>query len=585
MNESIQNKIREWTSAPYDQDTIAEIKSLAAANNEAELTDRFYRDLEFGTGGLRGVLGAGSNRMNIYNVRKVTQGLANYILRNNGAPMGVVIGRDSRHQSDRFAEAAAGVFTANGIKVYYYDDIHPTPTVSFAIRRLSAICGIMITASHNPKEYNGYKVFWDDGAQVTPPHDTAIIDEVKNVSDLSMVKVMPFDQVQSSPLFQVIDSEVDPIFYAKTKSLSIHPEVIPAAPVKICYSPLYGTGYKMVPAALKEFGFKDILMVAEQSVPNGDFPTTPKPNPEEISAMQMGIDCAKKNAADVFIATDPDADRIGAVLRKKDGSYLLLNGNQIATLLVYYVTSELKNTGKMPPNPRMVSTIVTTDLIFAIAESNGVKTYSTLTGFKWIGLITRGFAKTGETFIFGCEESHGYNAADFVRDKDAVNASCLFAEMTAYYGSKGLSVAEVLDNIYTEYGYYRESQVSITMKGMDGAEQINGLMRRLRAETPKKVGSYDVLTVTDVQNSTLLDMKTNSNSPIELPKSNVILLHLSDKAKVVARPSGTEPKIKFYFTTYGKSAADSLADVKARTESAHEALKKDFLASLGLREG
>ncbi|NPV00573.1 MAG: phospho-sugar mutase [Brevinematales bacterium] len=585
MNETIQDKIREWTSAPYDEGTIAEIKSLAAANNEAELTDRFYRDLEFGTGGLRGVLGAGSNRMNIYNVRKVTQGLANYILRNNGASMGVVIGRDSRHQSDRFAEAAAGVFLANGIKVYYYDDIHPTPTVSFAIRHLSAICGIMITASHNPKEYNGYKVFWDDGAQVTPPHDTAIIDEVKNVSALSMVKAMPFDHVKSSPLFKIIDSEVDPVFYAKTKSLSIHPEAIPAAPVKICYSPLYGTGYKMVPAALKEFGFRDILMVEEQSVPNGDFPTTPKPNPEEISAMQMGIDCAKKNNADVFIATDPDADRIGAVLRKKDGSYLLLNGNQIATLLVYYITSELKNTGKMPPNPRMVSTIVTTDLIFAIAESNGVKTYSTLTGFKWIGLITRGFAKTGETFIFGCEESHGYNAADFVRDKDAVNAACLFAEMTAYYGSKGLSVAEVLDNIYTEYGYYRESQVSITMKGMDGAEQINNLMRRLRAETPEKVGTYDVLTVTDVQNSTLLDLKTNASSPIELPKSNVILLHLSDKAKVVARPSGTEPKIKFYFTTYGKSESDSLADVKARTDTAHETLKKEFLASLGLREG
>jgi phosphoglucomutase len=585
MNESIEKHIREWTSPPYDTDTIAEINALVAANNEKELTDRFYRDLEFGTGGLRGVLGAGTNRMNIYNVRKVTQGLANYILSNNGASMGVVIGRDSRHQSDRFAEAAAGVFIANGIKVFYYDDIHPTPTVSFAIRHLSAVCGIMITASHNPQEYNGYKVFWEDGAQVTPPHDTAIIGEVKNISDLSMVKVTPFDKVKSSPLFRVIDAEVDPVFYARTKALSIHPEAIPAAPVKICYSPLYGTGYKMVPAALREFGFKDILLVEEQSVPNGDFPTTPKPNPEEFSAMKMGIEYAKKNSADVFIATDPDADRIGAVLRKRDGDYLLLNGNQIATLLVYYITSELKNTGKLPPNPRMVSTIVTTDLIFEIAESNGVKTYSTLTGFKWIGLITRGFEKTGESFIFGCEESHGYNAAEFVRDKDAVNAACLFSEMTAYYGSKGLSVAEVLDNIYKEYGYYRESQVSIMMKGMDGAEKIAGLMRTLRAETPKKVGNYDVLTVTDVQNSTLIDLKTNKSAPIELPKSNVILLHLSDKAKVVARPSGTEPKIKFYFTTYGKSGTEPLSDVKARTDAEHETLKKDFLGSLGLQEG
>ena len=585
MDAIIDARIKEWSSAPYDKETIDEIKALIDAGNEKELADRFYRDLEFGTGGLRGILGAGTNRMNIYNIKKVTQGLANFILSHNGAEQGVVIGRDSRIQSDRFAEAAAGVMIANGIRVHYYDDIHPTPTVSFAIRHLKAICGIMITASHNPKEYNGYKVFWDDGAQVTPPYDDEIIAEVGKITSLSQVKSMEFCMALSSPVFRIIDQTVDPIYLSKVKELSIHPEIIPDAPVKICYSPLHGTGYKMVPLALTAYGFRDIVMVKEQSIPDGTFPTAPRPNPEELGAMQLGMEYAKKNNADVFIATDPDADRIGALIRKKNGEYLLLNGNQIATLLVYYIASELKNTGKMPKNPRMVSTIVTTDLIFAIAESFGVKTYSTLTGFKWIGLITRGFEKTGETFVFGCEESHGYNAAEFVRDKDAVNAACLFAEMTAFYSSKGLSVADVLDDIYKEFGYYRESQVSITMKGMDGAEKINALMDSLRSDAPKKVGQLDTLKVTDVQESTVKDLASGAVTPLDLPKSNVIWLTLSDRAKVVARPSGTEPKIKFYFTTYGKSSADPIEKVKSDTDAAHETLKKDFLSILGLQEG
>ena len=583
MEEIIRKRIEDWTKSPYDADTINEIKALQDAGNEKELIDRFYRELEFGTGGLRGVIGAGTNRMNIYVVRQVTQGLANYILKKGDPKKGIIIGRDSRILSDKFSQAVAGVLIANGIRVYFYKEIHPTPTVSFGIRELKTQTGIMITASHNPKEYNGYKVFWDDGAQITSPVDKEIIEEVQKVNSFDQVKCLDFAEVEKSPMFEYVDERLDPIFMDKVYALSIHPEVIADSGVKICYSPLYGTGYKMVPAELRKFGFKDIIMVKEQSIPDGTFPTVPKPNPEVIEAMQLGIQYAKDNKADIFIATDPDADRIGAALREPNGEYTLLNGNQIATLLVYYVLSEMKNTGKLPKNPRLVTTIVTTKILTDIAKDQGVGFYETLTGFKWIGLKTRELEAAGETFVFGCEESHGYNAANFVRDKDAVNAACLFSEMTAFYKSKGKSVVQVLDDIYIKYGYYKEVQLSVDLKGIEGVEKIKGLMKKLREDAPKQIGKYEVITKSDVKLDTVTDIKSGKQTgKTGLPTSDVIVLELSGNAKVIARPSGTEPKIKFYFTTYGKATASNLSEVKKAIDGDNESMKDAWLKILGL---
>lgn len=587
MDPVIESRIKEWTtSTEYDEATRNEIRQLVKKGDEKELTDRFYQDLEFGTGGLRGVQGAGSNRMNIYNVRKVTQGLANYLVSLKLQDKGVVIGRDSRINSDRFAENVASVLAANGIKVYYYKDIHPTPTASFGIRYFGTAAGVMVTASHNPKEYNGYKVFWDDGAQVTPPHDDNIIAEVKKITSLSQVKNMSFAETEKSPLFKYIDDEIDPVFLKKTIALSIHPEVIADSGVKICYSPFHGAGYRMIPEALKALGFKDVILVKEQAVPDGAFPTIPFPNPELPEAMKLGIETAKRDGADVFIASDPDADRLGAALRQADGSFLLLNGNQIATLLVYYVCSESKAAGKLPANPFVVSTIVTTPVLLHIAKHFGIDGYETLTGFKWIGLVTKDKIARGGTFLFGCEESHGYNAAEYVRDKDAVNASCLFAEMTAFYKSEGKSVAEVLDDIYMEFGYYRETQSNVYIKGMEGAAKIKSIMETLRSAPPKEVAGARVLTVSDVRADAVTDAATGQvTGKTGLPKSNVLSLALEGGARIVARPSGTEPKIKFYYSVMGKpEAGETIAALKARTDKKHDALKAEFLKIAGVEE-
>lgn len=577
MDQIIRERIREWTSPPYDRESIEEIQNLVDSNNTQELIDRFYTELEFGTGGLRGILGAGTNRINIYNVKKVTQGLANYIIKNNGQDRGVVIGRDSRIMSDKFAQTVAGVMLANQIKVFYYKDIHPTPTVSFAIRELNSQAGIMITASHNPKQYNGYKVFWDNGAQVTPPHDKAIIDEVKKITQLSQVKEIPFEKAQDHPYFQYIDDKIDPLYILKTKSLSIHPEIPPSSDIKICYSPLHGTGYKLIPEALKTYGFRQVIPVEAQSIPDGTFPTAPKPNPEIIEAMQLGIEVAKQNSAEIFVASDPDADRIGVAIRGDDDEYVLLNGNQIAVLMVYYILSELTNMNKMPKNPRMISTIVTTDLIYKIAEDYEVGTYTTLTGFKWIGKLISEFQNTGETYVFGCEESHGYNAAEFVRDKDAVNATCLFCELTTFYKSKGISVIQLLNDIYRKYGYYQNSQVSIEMSGKEGAERIREIMNSLRNNPPNAIGRFEVLSLMDIMYDKIVNLKTGEVKPTGLPSSNVIGLYLSEQAKVIARPSGTEPKIKFYFTTHSPVVNTELESVKAKVNQDHIYLKDSFL--------
>ncbi len=585
MDEAIERRIKEWEGSEYDAPTRNEIRKLVQKGDEAELTDRFYTELEFGTAGLRGTLGAGSNRMNIYIVRKASQGLANYILKNKGGSRGVLIGRDSRIMSDSFAEEAASVMAANGIKVYYFRDIHPTPAVSFGVRQLNAIAGIMITASHNPKEYNGYKVLWEDGAQITPPYDKEIIREVRNILSLEQVKCMPFGQAVKSPLFVYADEKIDGIYLDRVKSLSLHPEVIGPSSVKICYSPLYGTGYKLVPAMLKKLGFKNIMLVKEQAKPDGNFPTAPYPNPEEIDAMSVGMKVSREKDADMFIATDPDADRLGAMLKKDDGSYMLLNGNQIASLLGFYILSELKKSGKMPPNPRIIKTIVTTDTLKSIAESYDVPVDEVLTGFKWIGSKMKEYEKSGFNFLFGCEESHGYLAGTFVRDKDAVIAAVLFAELAAYYRSAGTSAYKVLLDIYSKFGYYMESQKSVTLKGMEGAARINDIMENLRNDIPKKIGSFKVNEFIDLKNGTATDVLRNK--PMkgwELPVSDVLILKLQDNAKIIGRPSGTEPKIKFYFTTFGRKrdALENIDVLMNRVNEEHEILKSAFFKHLGL---
>ncbi|MGA2141015.1 MAG: phospho-sugar mutase [Brevinematales bacterium] len=579
MDELILKRIDEWQGEEYDEATRREISGLVIKKDERELTDRFYAELEFGTAGLRGTLGAGSNRMNIYVVRKATQGLANYILKQGPgiSGRGVLVGRDSRIMSDAFAMETASVLIANGIRVYYYEDIHPTPTVSFGVRRLNAISGVMITASHNPKEYNGYKVVWEDGAQITPPHDSEIIKEVRAISSLKQVKHIDASEIRKNPLFSIADGLVDGDYLSKVKSLSIHPEIIQSSGVKICYSPLYGTGYRLVPESLKNFGFKNIEIVKEQAVPDGNFPTAPYPNPEEPEAMAVGMKYAKESGADVFIATDPDADRLGVMLKKEKGDYVLLNGNQIATLLGFYIMSELYETGKMPSNPRIIKTIVTTDTLPAIAKTYGIETDEVLTGFKWIGAKLKEYEKSGYNYVFGGEESHGYSAGTFVRDKDAVISGSMFAELVAFYLSKGLSAYRVLENIYERFGFFSESQQSVTLKGRDGAMQIKALMEKLRKTPPEKISRYKVLEV--------IDLESYKNGKWQLPKSDVVILKLSDNAKVIARPSGTEPKIKFYFTTFGKLTGGSkdINGLMETVKAAHEELKAGFLTDMGLR--
>lgn len=569
MNQEIQKRIDEWLGPEYDEATHQEIKSLLDTGNTKELEDRFYTELEFGTGGLRGIIGAGTNRMNRYVVRKATQGLVNYIYAKGDPKKGVVIGRDSRLMSDVFAMETASVMAANGIKVYFYEDIHPTPMVSFAIRELKAQAGVMITASHNPKEYNGYKVMWDDGCQVTPPADKGIIEEVRKISSLSQVKYISFDEAKAKGLIEIIDTKIDAFYLERVKTISIHPEVAPSAGVKICYSPLYGTGYRIIPEALKRWGFQDVYVLPEQGRPDGNFPTTPYPNPEETEAMQEGMRYAAEHGYDIFIATDPDADRLGVALRDRTGKMVLLNGNQIATLLAYYVATEKK----LPQNPWMVKTIVTTDLIADIAKDYQIGLADVLTGFKWIGLKIRQFEQEGKNFVFGCEESHGVLLADFVRDKDAIMGVSLFAELTAYYKSKGTSALNVLYDIYRKYGFYKESQKSLTLAGIEGLSQIKAMMEKLRTQTPSTIGEWKVLEKQDMKTDEVIDMTTHTKKgSTGLPSSDVVLLKLSDGAKVVARPSGTEPKIKFYFTTRGKF------DDMPAVEKKHEALRQAFLA-------
>ncbi|MCX7821114.1 MAG: phospho-sugar mutase [Brevinematales bacterium] len=581
MDANIKARIEEWLTPLYDEETRNEIRSLLDSGNEKELEDRFYTNLEFGTGGLRGTIGAGTNRMNIYTVRMATQGLANYIIRKGGKEKGVVIGRDSRLFSDRFAMESANVLVANGIKVYFFNDIHPTPLVSYAVRKLNAIAGIMITASHNPKQYNGYKVFWSDGGQVVPPEDKEIIEEVKKIASIKDVKVISFEETKKSGLYKEIDEEIDPSYLQESKSLSMNYDINLQSDIKICYTPLYGTGYKLIPESLKNFGFKNIFIVKEQSIPDGNFPLAPYPNPEIPEAMEVGMKYAKEMKADVLLASDPDADRIGVMIRK-DNDYLLLNGNQIGCLLLYYILSGLKEKGQLSEKGRVVTTIVSTRLLLKIAEGFNIKVDEVLTGFKWIAEKIRKYEKTNEHFIFGCEESHGYLVGTFVRDKDAVIASSLFAELTAYYKSKGKSVADVLDEIYIKFGYFKESQKSIEVKGKEGLDKIKATMENLRKSPPEKISDFKLLQVYDLKNKRAFDLvEKREITPMDLPSSDVIVMKFSNDCEIIGRPSGTEPKIKFYFSNFKKiSDGQKLDDLKKDVENIHNRLKEDFLKFL-----
>lgn len=549
-----------WLSdSIFDEATKAELLSIK--DNEAEIEDRFYKDLEFGTGGLRGVLGAGTNRMNIYTVRKATQGLANYILEQGGAEKGVAIAYDSRRMSPEFADVAALCLAANGIRAYVFDSLRPTPELSFAIRTLKCISGIVITASHNPPEYNGYKCYWEDGAQVTAPKDKEIIDRVRAVSSFAEAKTMDKEAAVAAGLYKVIGKEIDDLYMAELKKQIIHPEVITemAESIKIVYTPFHGTGNVPVRRMLQELGFKNVYVVPEQEEPDPDFTTLDYPNPEDPKAFTLALKLAKEKDADVVLATDPDADRLGIYAKDKaTGEYVAFSGNMSGMLLAEYILSERKNSGTMPVNPAMVSTIVTTKLGKAIAENYGVDYREVLTGFKYIGEQIKWFEEKGDhNYVFGLEESYGCLAGTHARDKDAIVAVTCLCEAAAFYKKQGLTLWDQMQIIYGKYGWYKDTQYAVTMKGIDGSRQIAAIMDKLRTDTPTEIAGLKVLEVRDYDADTAKDMVSLAVTSTGLPKSNVLFMKLEENAWCCARPSGTEPKIKFYMGVCGTSMADA----------------------------
>ncbi len=538
---------RQWCEDPYfDEDTR---KELLALTDEREIEDRFYRHLAFGTGGLRGVIGAGINRMNIYTVRQATQGLANYIISQKGQTKGVAIAYDSRKMSPEFAEEAALCLNANGIRTWIFSSLRPTPELSFAVRRLECISGIVITASHNPREYNGYKVYWQDGAQITPPHDKNIMAEVKKVTDFSQVKTIDKQDALKQGLFQIISPEIDDDYMEELKKQSIHPEIIKKAAkeFKIVYTPLHGAGNLPVRRVLKELGFEHVFIVKEQELPNGNFPTVSYPNPEAEEAWELALKLAKEVEADIVLATDPDADRLGVYCKDtKTGEYINFTGNMSGMLIAEYILRERTVTGTMPERPALVETIVTTDMAKAIAADYNVKLIEVLTGFKYIGEQIKMFEEQNTYhYIFGLEESYGCLAGTYARDKDACVAVMMLCEVAAYYKVKGKTLWDAMTDMYKKYGYYREGLATITFKGIDGATQIQEILKRMREEPKETLGGFKVLAIRDYQTDTRKDMKTKQVVSTGLPVSNVLYYELSDNAWCCVRPSGTEPKIKF----------------------------------------
>ncbi|MBZ4663255.1 MAG: phospho-sugar mutase [Caloramator sp.] len=544
----------------FDEETRRELEGL----DEKEIMERFYKELEFGTGGLRGVIGAGTNRMNVYTVRKATQGLANFILKQKIENPSVAIAYDSRKYSDLFAREAALVLNASGIKTYVYDELKPTPMLSYAVRHMKATAGIVITASHNPKEYNGYKVYWSDGGQVTEELAEGILNEIKNV-DYSDIKTMEYDKAVEAGLFNFMPKEVENTYVELVKGLTVNKDIVQKMKdkVKVIYTPLHGTGNKPVRRVLEELGYKNVYVVKEQENPDPAFSTVKYPNPEESEVFVRAMEMARELDADVIIGTDPDCDRVGVVVKNSEGNYVVLTGNQTGALLTHYMLENLKATNTMPKNPVVIKTVVTTEFAKAICKDYGVEILDVLTGFKYIGEKIKEFEINGDkSFVLGFEESYGYLAGTFVRDKDAVIASMLIVEMVAYYKERGMSLYEGLMELYNRYGFYKEDLVSITLKGIEGSEKIKKIMEDLRNNPPKKVAGYDVELVKDYKMSKIKNVVNGEESGIDLPKSNVIQLILEDGSVITARPSGTEPKIKFYFMTKGETLEKAEENIK-----------------------
>ncbi len=574
MDAAIEAKVNAWLNGNYDEKVKAEIRELKQSDPD-ELADAFYRNLEFGTGGLRGLMGTGTNRMNKYTVGMATQGYANYLKQSfPGKQVKVAVTHDCRNNSRFFAETTAGVFAANGIKVYLFEDLRPTPELSFAIRHFGCQGGVVCTASHNPKEYNGYKAYWDDGAQMVPPHDKNVITEVDKITDVNDVKWKGGEEN-----IQIIGGEVDEAYIEMVRSLSINPEInARQSQLKIVYTPIHGTGITMVPQVLEAYGFQNVHIVEEQAVPDGNFPTVVYPNPEESEAMNIGLKKAAELDADILLGTDPDSDRVGIGVKDNEGNWVLMNGNQTAVLAFNYMMESRKEKGIAGASDFVVKTIVTTDMIDGIAAANGVTCYNVLTGFKWIAELIR--QKEGkEKYIIGGEESYGLMIGDQIRDKDAVSAVAILCEMAAVEKDKGKSLYQKMLELYQRYGFYLEDLVSVTKKGMNGQKEIAEMMERFRKQTPEILGGQKVKKLLDYQEQKDTDLATGSVKPITLPKSNVLQFVLEDGSKVSARPSGTEPKIKFYFSV--REELKDVSEFKAVKQKLQEKIKK-IVADLGV---
>lgn len=566
-----------WLESDYmDEATKEELRQIAG--DEKEIEERFYTELEFGTAGLRGIIGAGCNRMNEYTVRKATQGLANYILKVGGQDRGVAIAYDSRHMSPEFADVAALCLAANGIKAYVFESLRPTPELSYAVRKLHTIAGINITASHNPPEYNGYKVYWEDGAQITPPHDSGIMDEVKAISDYAVCKKMDKEEAIAAGLYQTIGADIDDPYIAELKKLVVHQDAIDAvgSEIKVVYTPLHGTGNIPVRRVLKELGFTQVYVVPEQELPDGDFPTVSYPNPEAKEAFTLGLALAKKVDADLVLATDPDADRLGVYVKDaQTGEYHPLTGNMSGCLIGDYLIGQKKELQGLPEDGVFIRSIVSTNMADAIAKYYGIALVEVLTGFKFIGQKILEMETTGKgTYLFGMEESYGCLTGTYARDKDAVVASMALCEAAAYYKTKNMTLWDAMIAMYERYGYYQDGITAITLKGIEGLEKIGTIMNTLRADAPKEIGAYQVTAVRDYKNDTITDVATGEVRPTGLPSSNVLYYELTDDAWVCVRPSGTEPKVKFYFGIKGTSIADAEAKAEAMKEAVNALVEK-----------
>lgn len=567
----------EWLSNPYfDEETKSELRAIAG--NEEEIKERFYMDLEFGTAGLRGVIGAGINRMNIYVVRRATQGLANYIIKQGGAAKGVAIAYDSRHMSPEFADEAARTLAANGIKAYKFESLRPTPELSFAVRELGCIAGINVTASHNPPEYNGYKVYWEDGAQFTPPHDKGVTEEVLAIEDLSTVKTMSASDAKAAGLYDVVGAELDEKYIAHVKAQVVNQDAIDQMQdqIKIVYTPLHGTGNIPVRRVLKEIGFTHVYVVPEQELPDGDFPTVGYPNPEAAEAFALGLKMAKELDADLVLATDPDADRLGVYVKdQKSGEYISLTGNMSGSLLCEYVLSQKAAKNAIPADGEVVKSIVSTNLIDAVAAAYDCELVECLTGFKWIGQQILKEENTGKGhYMFGMEESYGCLIGTYARDKDAVSASVALCEAAAYYKTKNMTLWDAMVAMYEKYGFYKDAVKSIGLSGIEGLAKIQSIMETFRNEPPTGFGDYKVLSARDYKMDTVKDMATGEIKPTGLPSSNVLYYDMNDNAWLCIRPSGTEPKIKFYYGIKGSSLEDAEAKSAALSDALMEVVNK-----------